>query len=213
MEYIHFKKLIHRDLKLENILLTKQLVAKISDFGISRVLNDNSNTKTKRVGTSLYMAPEVILTNNYDQKCDVFSFAIMMFQILTKKIENIYEIQKQENEKKIELNVELKTKNKKKYFKTEIELKESLLNNNNEEGDDCNDNENDFNLNIELRVANNPDLRPVIPKKFENKKYFEFVDVMRKCWKHDPKERPNFNEITMTLQEILENIKKKKNLN
>jgi serine/threonine protein kinase len=213
MEYIHFKKLIHRDLKLENILLTKQLVAKISDFGISRVLNDNSNTKTKRVGTSLYMAPEVILTNNYDQKCDVFSFAIMMFQILTKKIENIYEIQKQENEKKIELNVELKTKNKKKYFKTEIELKESLLNNNNEEGDDCNDNENDFNLNIELRVANNPDLRPVTPKKFENKKYFEFVDVMRKCWKHDPKERPNFNEITMTLQEILENIKKKKNLN
>jgi hypothetical protein len=104
------------------------------------------------------------------------------------------------------LDVELKTKNKKNYFDTEIELKESLLNNNNKE-DDYN-NENDFNLNIELRVANNPDLRPSIPKKYEKKNYFEFIDLMKKCWKHEPKERPGFNEITMTLQEILENIKK-----
>jgi serine/threonine protein kinase len=86
MEYIHFKKLIHRDLKLENVLVTK-----ITDFGISKKISENLNSNTMRVGTKLYMAPEVILTNNYNQKCDVFSFSIMMFQLLTKKINNIYD--------------------------------------------------------------------------------------------------------------------------
>jgi hypothetical protein len=131
----------------------------------------------------------------------------MLFQVFTKKIENIYEVPKEnENVKINELNVELKTKQKKKNYlsNTDVELKENLL-------DELEyNNENDFNLNIELRVANNPDLRPLIPKKFENKKYFEFINLMKKCWKHEPKERPNFNEITMTLQEIQENIKKKK---
>jgi tRNA A-37 threonylcarbamoyl transferase component Bud32 len=165
MEYIHFKKLIHRDLKLENILITKDFVAKISDFGISRVLNEKSNTKTMRVGTALYIAPEVILTNTYDQKCDIFSFAIMMFQVLTLKIDNIYG-----------------EKNK-------------------------NENENNFE-NIELRVANDPNFRPNFPKIYTDlKKYNEFIILMRKCWDFDPKERPGFNEITMTLQEIYDNYK------
>jgi serine/threonine protein kinase len=126
------------------------------------------------------MAPEVILTNNYDQKCDVFSFAIMMFQILTKKIDNIYQgvdNKKNENEKI-------------------IELKE--VNNNS--------NINSNITNIELKVANDPNFRPIIPKQFENKKKnIEFIDLMKKCWNHQPKERPSFNEITMTLQEIIEN--------
>jgi serine/threonine protein kinase len=46
MEYIHYKKLIHRDLKLENVLLNKDLISKISDFGVSRLTND-LETKTK----------------------------------------------------------------------------------------------------------------------------------------------------------------------
>jgi serine/threonine protein kinase len=194
MEYIHFKKLIHRDLKLENVLITKQLVAKITDFGISRKISEQqSNTKTMRVGTALYMAPEVILTNNYDQKCDVFSFAIIMFQVLTKKIENIYQ-DKQQNEKneKNEKNENGDVNTKKENEKI-IELKEVNSNSNNI-------------ANIELRVANDKNFRPVLPKKLENKKkYFEFIDLMKKCWNHDPKERPGFNEITMTLQEINEN--------
>jgi serine/threonine protein kinase len=185
MEYIHFKKLIHRDLKLENVLITKQLVAKITDFGISRKISEQqSNTKTMRVGTALYMAPEVILTNNYDQKCDIFSFAIMMFQLLTKKINNIYDDSKQEAKR------ESKNENI-------IELKEVNSNNNNSNNI----------ANIELRVANDKNFRPSIPIKFENKKkYFEFIILMKKCWNHDPKERPAFNEIVMTLQEISENI-------
>jgi serine/threonine protein kinase len=66
------------------------LNSKISDFGLSRVLNENQDNKTKRVGTALYTAPEIVISTNYDQRCDIFSFSIIMFQILTKKIENIY---------------------------------------------------------------------------------------------------------------------------
>jgi eukaryotic-like serine/threonine-protein kinase len=47
MEYIHFKKLIRRDLKLENVLITKQLIAKITDFGISRKISEQLNTKNE----------------------------------------------------------------------------------------------------------------------------------------------------------------------
>jgi serine/threonine protein kinase len=43
MEYIHFKKFIHRDLKLENVLVTKQLIAKITDFGISKKISESKN--------------------------------------------------------------------------------------------------------------------------------------------------------------------------
>jgi serine/threonine protein kinase len=166
MEYIHFKKLIHRDLKLENVLISKGLIAKITNFDISRESDINDKHKTIKCGTSLYMAPEVVTSGDYDQKCDVFSFAIMMFQLLTKKIDNIYQ---------------------------------DTISNDNV-------------LNVELQVAINPNFRPLIPKKYlEKKKYFEFIELMKKCWNQDPKERPSFNDITMTLQKISDNIVKLEN--
>jgi len=84
MIYLHDRKVIHRDLKAENVLLDKLLISKLTDFGVSKFCKDNEETKTVRVGTSQYMAPELCQGNGkYDNKCDVFSFAIMMFEILT----------------------------------------------------------------------------------------------------------------------------------
>jgi serine/threonine protein kinase len=85
MEYLHHLKIIHRDLKTENILLTDDLQVKITDFGISKLLNDmiKTNCSTQRVGTPFFMAPEVIKSNVYNHKCDVFSFGIIMFIVLT----------------------------------------------------------------------------------------------------------------------------------
>ena len=383
MEYLHFKKIIHRDLKPDNILLTKDLNPKITDFGISKKIGDeNSNTKTMKVGTSYYIAPEVVLTNNYSFKCDVFSFAIIMFKLLT-ETDKIYDLDKfclrkvEDNLKKfLKINKTVKKeekkeeeeikKNEKEEIKEEIKeeneeneeeendiqifdieynndtknyvldlktnsseesmkinlknfennsksndfinlIKKTLNKNtinllkneeviqNSIEGKKTNDNlntnsntstnsntnsnekilqekekeiendyenkvqfeeltneekegkitkdeikeenekekekenenenipvenineielkdifesNNDSDFNIELRVANDPSFRPFFLNKFtEKKKYKEFIELTKKCWKNNPEERPSFNEITLVLEEINENLK------
>ena len=84
MIYLHSKKIIHRDLKPSNVLLNDILICKIMDFGISRICHDlTNNSKTTRVGTLRYMSPEISIGTIYNEKTDVFSFGIMMYEILT----------------------------------------------------------------------------------------------------------------------------------
>ncbi|KAL3669705.1 hypothetical protein V7S43_005086 [Phytophthora oleae] len=71
--------MIHRDLKSKNILLNGALEAKLSDFGISRERLDH--TMTAGVGTSLWMAPEVMLGEKYDEKADIFSFGVVLSEL------------------------------------------------------------------------------------------------------------------------------------
>ena len=69
----------------DNVLIDRNGVAKLADFGLARTV---SNTKaTCYVGTSNYMAPEIVNNEFYDEKCDVFSFAIVMFEVLTEDFE------------------------------------------------------------------------------------------------------------------------------
>ena len=81
MEFIHSKGVIHRDLKLENILLTDNFEPKISDFGFAKEYIE-SITQTYNLGTVYYMAPELIkceYDDPYDYKVDVYAFAIMLY--------------------------------------------------------------------------------------------------------------------------------------
>ena len=81
--YIHNQSIVHRDLKLENILIwskEKDLHIKIIDFNIATI---NTGKKlSKFTGTSFYIAPEVI-NESYDEKCDVWSCGVIMFLLLT----------------------------------------------------------------------------------------------------------------------------------
>eukprot|EP00644_Phytophthora_capsici_P002648 jgi/Phyca11/543324/estExt2_Genewise1Plus.C_PHYCAscaffold_110578 len=81
LTYLHSldPPVIHRDLKSRNILLSKELEAKLTDFGISRERIDA--TMTAGVGTSLWMAPEVMLGERYDDKADMFSFGIVLSEL------------------------------------------------------------------------------------------------------------------------------------
>jgi serine/threonine-protein kinase TNNI3K len=71
--------LVHRDLKSKNILLTSDLDAKLTDFGASRERVDR--TMTAGVGTSLWMAPEMMTGEKYDEKADIFSFGVVLSEL------------------------------------------------------------------------------------------------------------------------------------
>ncbi|RLN89535.1 hypothetical protein BBJ28_00017865 [Nothophytophthora sp. Chile5] len=81
LTYMHSLEpaVIHRDLKSKNILLTPELDAKLTDFGISRERVDK--TMTAGVGTSLWMAPEVMMGEKYDDKADMFSFGVVLSEL------------------------------------------------------------------------------------------------------------------------------------
>jgi serine/threonine protein kinase len=79
-KFIHSKGFLHRDLKPTNILVDDEHDIKISDFGSSREY-DTDVTMTN-IGTPLYMAPEVS-EGHYDQKIDVYSFGIILYEIVT----------------------------------------------------------------------------------------------------------------------------------
>ncbi len=93
--FLHSKGIIHRDLKPQNILLVKdndgKLTAKISDFGISKNTDSNTNSASMTIGTIEYMAPEQFSPNKYGingkigTNLDLWSFGIMVHELITNK--------------------------------------------------------------------------------------------------------------------------------
>uniref|UniRef100_A0A0E0IN43 non-specific serine/threonine protein kinase n=1 Tax=Oryza nivara TaxID=4536 RepID=A0A0E0IN43_ORYNI len=85
MSYLHQNNIIHRDLKTANLLMDENGTVKVADFGVARV-KAQSGVMTAETGTYRWMAPEVIEHKPYDHKADVFSFGILMWELLTGKI-------------------------------------------------------------------------------------------------------------------------------
>ncbi|XP_067300729.1 mitogen-activated protein kinase kinase kinase 13 isoform X2 [Pseudorasbora parva] len=85
MNYLHLHKIIHRDLKSPNVLVTQNDGVKISDFGTSKELSDKS-TKMSFAGTVAWMAPEVIRNEPVSEKVDIWSFGVVLWELLTGEI-------------------------------------------------------------------------------------------------------------------------------
>lgn len=81
LSYLHSKKIVHRDVKAENMLLDNQRTLKIADFGVARVEAQNPRDMTGETGTLGYMAPEVLDGKPYNRKCDVYSFGVCLWEI------------------------------------------------------------------------------------------------------------------------------------
>lgn len=84
LAYMHhgcFAPIVHRDIKSNNILLDVEFRACISDFGIAKILDMDASNCTRLAGTKGYLAPELAYTTRVTEKCDVYSFGVLVLEL------------------------------------------------------------------------------------------------------------------------------------
>uniref|UniRef100_A0A1A8E172 E3 ubiquitin protein ligase n=1 Tax=Nothobranchius kadleci TaxID=1051664 RepID=A0A1A8E172_NOTKA len=144
IHYLHAEapvKVIHRDLKSRNVVMTADKVLKICDFGASKFLSHTTHMTV--VGTFPWMAPEVIQSLPVSETCDTYSYGVVLWEMLTREVP----------------------------FKGFEGLQVAWL------------------------VVEKQE-RLTIPTSCPA----SFAELMRKCWQADPKERPQFKQVLLTLE-------------
>ncbi|KAA8527364.1 hypothetical protein F0562_034921 [Nyssa sinensis] len=88
MNYLHHfnPPIIHRDLKSSNLLVDKNWTVKVGDFGLSRLKHETYLTTKTGKGTPQWMAPEVLRNESPDEKSDVYSYGVILWELATEKI-------------------------------------------------------------------------------------------------------------------------------
>ncbi|XP_050928900.1 LOW QUALITY PROTEIN: serine/threonine-protein kinase Nek5-like, partial [Lates calcarifer] len=84
LKHIHDKKILHRDIKAQNIFLTDGgMKAKLGDFGIARMLNNTMELARTCVGTPYYLSPEICESRPYNNKTDIWSLGCVLYELCT----------------------------------------------------------------------------------------------------------------------------------
>lgn len=83
LKHMHERHILHRDLKSQNIFLTKDGTVKLGDFGISKMLEHTHAEAMTVIGTPSYLAPEVCDSQPYGTKADVWSMGVVLYEVLT----------------------------------------------------------------------------------------------------------------------------------
>ncbi|KAL5559267.1 hypothetical protein UlMin_035478 [Ulmus minor] len=88
MNYLHISNptIVHRDLKSPNLLVDKNWVVKVCDFGLSRLKHHTFLSSKSTAGTPEWMAPEVLRNEPANEKCDVYSFGVILWELATCRI-------------------------------------------------------------------------------------------------------------------------------
>jgi len=85
MTYLHHKSIMHRDLKSPNLLIGGNNRVKVCDFGLARTSPTQKDQYITTVGTNEWMAPEVAMQDPYDMSADVFSYAMVLYELITRE--------------------------------------------------------------------------------------------------------------------------------
>lgn len=87
LQYVHEKVIVHRDLKPSNILMTREGILKVSDFGLAQAADTTLLTQQGQVvGTPAYMPPEVLMGSSWSPAGDMFSVGIMFYELLAESV-------------------------------------------------------------------------------------------------------------------------------
>lgn len=88
LAYLHANKIIHRDLKSENLLITENLRLKLCDFGFSRetAITSEDRRRMSFCGTDDYMSPEIMLGMPFDEAVDIFSYGVILCELITRSL-------------------------------------------------------------------------------------------------------------------------------
>ncbi|KAF9953779.1 hypothetical protein BGZ72_005170 [Mortierella alpina] len=97
LAYLHHKNIIHRDLKGENLLISENMRIKVCDFGFSRAeaKDDDEMRRISYCGTDGYMAPEILLGEDFDCSVDVFSFGVVLAEMMARHVVDPQHFQRQ----------------------------------------------------------------------------------------------------------------------
>jgi len=86
IKYLHSRQVVHCDLKSSNVLFDDNLNVKLGDFGLSRFVIKMSDKDKGRIGTPHWMAPEILLGGKYEYHSDIFSYGMILWELLTYEI-------------------------------------------------------------------------------------------------------------------------------
>lgn len=81
LQYIHFQNILHRDLKSQNIFLTRYKHIKVGDFGIARMLQSPEDLAKTAIGTPYYLSPEIYQRKPYNYKSDIWALGCLLFEM------------------------------------------------------------------------------------------------------------------------------------